>query len=237
MHSQAFVWRGFKQCVCGLRSPQACRCGVCSVLCLADNGVPFSLCPMVKRKAEGSQGGGKAPARPTRQPPPPAQDDSDSDVCEIISPPPSSNPPGRRPHRQPSPVAFSAAPGANHPFLPPQGQAVGFLSMMSGMPGGFQLPRPGQGAGFGLGLGIQQQQTFAQRMQAPGGLNPLLYAPRQHLPPAAGFHGGGFAGSSMSLAAGASSGGASSEARQSREFSLAVFENGRPTCSEHLLLV
>lgn len=180
---------------------------------------------MVKRKAEISHGRGKAPARPARQPPPPPADDSsDSDVCEIISPPPSSsNPAGRRQlGQQPSAVMFPAAPGASHPFLPPQGHAsVGLMSMMSGLPGGFQLPRPEQGAGFGLGL--YQQQAFAQQMQASGGLNPLMYAPPQHLPPAAGFHGGYFAGSPMPLAAGASSGGASSGAVG--EFS-SVFENG-----------
>lgn len=172
---------------------------------------------MVKRKAEGSHGRGKAPARPARQPPPlqAQEDDSDSDVCEIISPPPSSsNPAGRRQQlgQQPSAASFPAAPGVSHPFLPPQGHAsVGLMSMMSGLPGGFQLPRPEQGAGFGLGL--YQQQTFAQRMQASGGLNPLMYAPPQHLqPPAAGFHTGYFAESPMPLAAGASSGGTSSEA-------------------------
>lgn len=170
---------------------------------------------MVKRKAEGGQGRGKAPARPPRQPPPPAsqEDDSDSDVCEIISPPPrSSNPAGRRQRgQQPSAVAFPAAPGASHSFLQPLGRAsVGLMPMMPGLPGGFQLPQLGQGAGFGLGL--YQQQTFAQGMQASGGLNPLMYAPPQHLPPAAGFHGGYLSGSPMSLAAGASSGGASSQA-------------------------
>ncbi|CAM9349039.1 unnamed protein product [Pylaiella littoralis] len=84
------------------------------------------------------------------------------------------------------------------------------MSMMSGLPGGFQLPRPGQGADFGLGL--YHQQALAQRMQACGGFNRLMYAPPQHLPPAAGFHGGCFAGSPIPLTAGASSGGASSEA-------------------------
>lgn len=174
----------------------------------------FSLSVMVKRKAEGSKGRGKAPARPTRQPPPrSAQEDdsSDSDLCEIISPPPGSTPAGRRQRgQQPSAVAFPAAPGASHQLLPPQGQAVGLMSMMSGLPGGFQLPRPGQGADFGLGL--YHQQALAQRMQACGGFNRLMYAPPQHLPPAAGFHGGCFAGSPMPLTAGASSGGASSEA-------------------------
>lgn len=169
---------------------------------------------MAKRKAEGSQRGGKAPARPppTRQPPPPPpQDDStDSDVCEIVKPPPSSNPPRQQP--RPQPVGISSAASSR-----PQARVSGgFLSMMPGIPAaGFGLSAAGQGAHFGY-------------HQASNGFNPYLFPATQLFPPQAGVQRGFFPGAPRSIPVGASSGGggASSGASEVGEsLSLSVFLN------------
>lgn len=181
---------------------------------------------MAKRKAEGTQRGGKAPARPPpTRPPPPQEDDFDSD-CEIVSPPPSSNPP-RRQKPRPSSMGFSPPSGSH-----PQAQAsAGFLSMMPGMPAaaGFGLSAAGHGAHFGY-----------QPVQAPNGFNPYLFAAPRLFPPQAGIPGGFFPGAPVSLPAGASSGGASSGASEVGE-SLSVFKSclvrhpARSTQSSHVV--
>lgn len=164
---------------------------------------------MAKRKAEGSQRGGKAPERPppTRQPPPPPpqEGDSDSDVCEIVSPPPSSNPPRQKP-RPPS-MGFSPASGSHHRAH----ASAGFLPMMPRIPvAGFGLSAAGQGTHFG----------YHQPVQAATGFNPYLFAAPQLFPPQSGLQGRGFPGAPTSLPVGASpGGGASSGASEVGKFS------------------
>ncbi|CAM9625049.1 unnamed protein product [Scytosiphon promiscuus] len=76
--------------------------------------------------------------------------------------------------------------------------------MMPGMAAGFGLP---QGAGFGY------HQQLA-RLQGSGTLNPFHYAPPHFLSPPPGLHGRSFQGSTLSPAAGASSGGQSAAVDQ-----------------------
>lgn len=171
---------------------------------------------MVKRKAEGVQRRGKAPARPppTRQPPPPAQDDdsSDSDVCEIVSPPASTNrQPRRRPPPQPpaSSLNFSSASSS-------QTQARSPAGLLSMMPAGFGLAPPG-----GAGFGFPQQAAFA-RVQASSGYNSILCDPRL-LPSPAGLQRGYMGGFPMSPAGGASSRGSSSGSTPVGEIAFLLF--------------